>query len=1027
MTQKEWTERDNQMSENHILDEQPVKGQPAANQSADNQSSGKQPEERQRKTVRETVDAVQALDAYEVTETRWIEELHSQALICRHKKSGARLFLLSNDDDNKVFAIGFRTPPMDSTGVPHILEHSVLCGSRKFPAKDPFVELVKGSLNTFLNAMTYPDKTLYPIASCNDKDFQNLMDVYMDAVLHPNICENEKIFRQEGWHYEIAGRDEPITINGVVYNEMIGEYSQPENMLDAQIHRALFPDTCYGYDSGGDPDVIPQLSYEAFQNFYHRYYHPSNSYIYLYGDMDMAQKLRWLDEEYLCEYDRQPVDSRIAMQKPFAAMADRTFYYPLTDDEDEENQTYLSINWVVGTDLDRELYVAFQILEYALLTAPGAPLKQAVLDAGIGKDVLGGYESGILQPYFSVVAKNASPEQKEEFLQTVDGELRRLAEEGLDRKSLLAALNYYEFKYREADYGQFPKGLMYGLQCFDSWLYDESDPLMHLAYAETFAELRRKVDTGYFEGLIREYLLDNPHSALVTAEPKKGLSAKREAELARKLAEFKASLGEEEIDRLVRETAELKAYQEEPTDPEILKKIPMLTREDIGRKVLPFTWKEYALGGATVLHHDIFTSGIAYLRLLFDTASVEDEDLPYLGLLRSVLGYMNTQSYDYRELFNEIHIHSGGIATNLNTYADSADPDSYRAMFEFSAKAFYGKLDFVFDMIAEMATKTIFDDKKRLRELIAENKSRAQMRLLSSGHSAAVSRASSYYSQAACFGDITGGISYYKFIEDLDAHFDERADEVITRLKKLAAQIFTPDRLLISLTADEEGYAGLKEPLSAFIERLYPGGQAAVRCLVPVRKNEGFMTSAGVQYVAQCGSFRRDGYAYTGALKILKMILSYDYLWIELRVKGGAYGCMSGFSRSGDGYFASYRDPHLKSTLEVYRKIPDYLRNFDADEREMTKYIIGTISDMDVPLNPSAKGARSLAAYLCHVTEEMVQKERDQVITAQPEDIRALAPLVESVLADDCICVIGGAGKCREDGDELMELCNLFE
>ncbi len=1008
MTEKELTERNNQMSENRISD--------------------RQPSHKQREAAQKTVDAVAALAAYEVTDTRWIEELHSQALICRHKKSGARLFLLSNDDNNKVFAIGFRTPPMDSTGVPHILEHSVLCGSRKFPAKDPFVELVKGSLNTFLNAMTYPDKTLYPIASCNDKDFQNLMDVYMDAVLHPNICENEKIFRQEGWHYEINGEEEPITINGVVYNEMIGEYSQPENMLDARIRQVLFPDTCYGYDSGGDPDYIPKLSYEGFQNFYHRYYHPSNSYIYLYGDMNMEEKLRWLDEEYLCQYDRQPVDSRITMQEPFAAMADRTFYYPLTDDEDEENQTYLSINRVVGTDLDRELYVAFQILEYALLTAPGAPLKQALLDAGIGKDVMGGYESGILQPYFSVVVKNASPQQKEAFVQTVDGELRRLAKEGLDRKSLLAALNYYEFKYREADYGQFPKGLMYGLQCFDSWLYDESDPLMHLAYAQTFEQLRGKVDTGYFEELITKYLLDNPHSALVTAQPKKGLSAEREEALKREMAEFKASLDAGEIARLIRETAELKAYQEEPTDPEILRKIPMLTREDIGREVLPFTWKESHLGGATVLHHDIFTSGIGYLRLLFDTAAVEDEDLPYLGLLRSVLGYMNTEGYDYRELFNEIHIHSGGIATNLNTYADSENPDSYRAMFEFSAKTFYDKLDFVFDMIAEMATKTVFDDKKRLRELIAENKSRAQMRLLSSGHSAAVSRASSYYSQAACLGDITGGISYYKFIEDLDAHFDERAQETIGRLEKLTRQIFTPDRLLVSYTADEEGFSGLEEPLSAFIERLYPGGQAdAGRFLVPVKKNEGFMTSSGVQYVAQCGSFRRAGYAYTGALKILKMILSYDYLWIQLRVKGGAYGCMSGFSRSGDGYFASYRDPHLKSTLEVYRGVPDYLRSFAADEREMTKYIIGTISDMDVPLTPSARGARSLAAYLCHVTEEMIQRERDQVVTAQPEDIRALAPLVEAILSDECICVIGGAGKCREDGGELMELCNLFE
>lgn len=976
----------------------------------------------------EKEQAIRALPAYEVLESTWIEELNSQALICRHRKTGARLFLLSNDDNNKVFTIGFRTPPANDTGLPHILEHSVLCGSKKFPAKDPFVELVKGSLNTFLNAMTYPDKTVYPVASCNDKDFQNLMDVYMDAVLHPNIYSNEKIFLQEGWHYEAEDVDSPIKVNGVVYNEMIGAYSQPESLLEAEIMRQMFPDNCYSEDSGGDPAAIPSLSYQEFLAFHSRYYHPSNSYIYLYGDMDMAEKLIWLDEAYLSEYDKIDIDSHIQFQKVFEAPVESVLSYPLTEDEDETQQTYLSVSTLAGDELDPKQYVAFQILEYAVLNAPGAPLKQALLDAGIGKDVYGGYNNGILQPYFSVVAKNADPEQKEEFLQIVDGELRRLAAEGLDKKSLLAGLNYYEFKYREADFGPFPKGLMYGLQCFDSWLYDESAPLMHLTYADTFAWLKEQMEERYFEKLITDYLLDNPHTAVIMAVPEKGLNEAKEAALAEKMEAYKASLTAEQVEEVVAQTKALKDYQDEPTDPEILKLIPMLSREDIGREAMPFTWRESQQNGVTVLHHDFFTAGIGYLRILFDVKSVADEDLPYLGLLRSALGVMSTEDYDYRQLFNEIHIHTGGIHTGINTYAYAEDPKKYRATFEFSAKTFYDKLDFTFDMITQMVVKTIYNDPKRLKEIISENKSRAQMRLVGGGHSAAVLRAAAYQSESGAFGELTGGIAYYKFIEDLDAHFEEKKEIIAAKMQQVASQIFCADRMIVSYTADEEGFAGLAAPLAQFAEKLYQGGEPAVeRNIIFGKKNEGFMTSSGVQFVAQSGNYRDAGFEYTGALRILKSILSYDYLWLNLRVKGGAYGCMSGFGKSGESYFVSYRDPHLKSTLQVYQGIPAYLRGFEADEREMTKYIIGTISDMDTPLNPSAKGGRSLSAYMSHMTDEMVQKERDQVVDAQPEDIRALASLVEAILADQSICVVGNAQKCKDDAAVLKELCNLFE
>ncbi|MBP3926315.1 MAG: insulinase family protein, partial [Clostridium sp.] len=576
---------------------------------------------------------VRDLNAYQVIKDKKVNELNSDAMILEHKKTGARIFLLSNDDENKVFCIGFRTPPSDSTGVPHILEHSVLCGSAKFPVKDPFVELVKGSLNTFLNAMTYPDKTVYPVASCNAKDFQNLMDVYMDAVLHPNIYKEEKIFRQEGWHYEMESVDGPLTLNGVVYNEMKGAFSSPEGVLDRYTQNTLFPDNCYTFESGGAPEEIPSLTYEDFLQFHRTYYHPSNSFIYLYGDMDMAEKLDWLDKEYLCHYDRQPVDSVIHMQKPFAAPVEREIFYPITENEPEEHATYLSLNTVVGDDLDPVLYMAFQILEYILLDAPGAVLKKELVEAGIGQDVLGSYENGILQPYFSVIAKDADKEQKDEFVSVVKNTLRRLADDGINRKSLLAGINYYEFRYREADYGNAPKGLMYGLQCLDSWLYD-GDPLMHLEYENTFAYLKKAVEEGYFEQLIRTYLLDNPFEAVIVVSPKRNLTAIEDEKLRVKLEAYKDSLSEEELSRIVRETRELKEYQDIPSPKEDLEKIPLLRREDIDPEPEKLCLAEQTMDGTTVLCHEMFTSGIGYLRVMFDTSRVPSEDLPYVGLLK---------------------------------------------------------------------------------------------------------------------------------------------------------------------------------------------------------------------------------------------------------------------------------------------------------------------------------------------------------------------------------------------------------
>ena len=967
------------------------------------------------------------LTAYEVIRDKELSDLKSRGVLLKHQKSGARVLLMENDDENKVFAIGFRTPPSDSTGVPHIMEHSVLCGSREFPVKDPFVELVKGSLNTFLNAMTYPDKTVYPVASCNDKDFQNLMHVYMDAVFYPNIYQNDKTFRQEGWSYHLDDPDGELTLSGVVYNEMKGAFSSPEGVLDRVILNSLFPDTSYANESGGDPEVIPELTYEQFLDFHRKYYHPSNSYIYLYGDMDMEEKLRWLDEKYLSDFDQIEVDSEIRNQQPFTEMKEIVQEYSIASDENISDNTYLSYNKVIGTSLDEKLYLAFQILDYALLSAPGAPLKKALLDAGIGKDIMGSYDNGVYQPIFSVIAKNANIEQKKAFIRVIEDTLKKIAENGIDRKSLRAGINYHEFRFREADFGNYPRGLMYGLQLFDSWLYDDEKPFIHMEAIPTFEFLKSQVETGYFEELIQTYLLDNTHGSIVIIRPEQGRTARMDRELAEKLQSYKDSLSPEEIQKLVQDTKELEEYQEEESAPEDLEKIPVLHREDISREIAPIYNDEKEIDGVKMVHHNVETNGIGYVTLMFDLSGIKEEKLPYVGILQSVLGIIDTTNYEYGELFNEINVHTGGIGTSLELYTDvtKVKEKDFRATFEIKGKALYPKMDVLLSMMREILMESKLDEEKRLKEILAMLKSRLQMSFLSSGHTTAALRSLSYTSPIAKFKDDTDGIGYYEVVKEIEEDFEGHKEELIRSLKAIAAKIFRKDNMMISYTSAEEGLEPMEKAFAAVGSRLNDAADAGADadaaddvsgpCILHCRKrNEGFKTSSKVQYVARTGNFIDGGAEYTGALQILKVILSYDYLWQNIRVKGGAYGCMSNFNRIGEGYLISYRDPNLKKTMDVYEGVVDYLKNFTVDDRDMNKFIIGTMSNLDRPMNPAAKGSRSMNLYMNHVTEDMLRQERAQILEAGQEDIRALADIVQTVLDAGLICVIGSEEKIEQ-------------
>lgn len=970
---------------------------------------------------------IEELNAYSVIEKREIKDLNSVSYLLKHKRTGARIALLSNDDDNKVFYIGFRTPPKNSTGVAHIIEHTVLCGSDKFPVKDPFIELAKGSLNTFLNAMTYPDKTVYPVASCNDKDFQNLMDVYLDAVFHPNIYHEEKIFKQEGWHYEMESEQDPLTINGVVYNEMKGAYSSPDDVLYREIMNSLYPHTAYAVESGGDPDVIPELTYEEFLDFHRKYYHPSNSYLYLYGNMDMVEKLRYIDEEYLSKYDALQVDSALTVEKPFVGTVTVEKEYPIMESESEKKNSYLSYNVSLGKSLDRKTCFGFQVLVDVIGTVPGAKVKQAILDAGIGTDVICSFDSGVLQPYFSIIAKNADIEQKEEFVRIIEEQLQKLAEEGLDKKTLQATLNYYEFKYREADFGSYPKGLMYGLNMLESWLYDDAKPFYYIELLDTYRELKDAVQTSFYEDMIRTLLLRNTHKSLVTVKPVKGLTGKKERKLAEALATKKAQMSDAQIRQIVKETAELKEYQEEPSPKEDLEKIPLLTRADMRKEATAYRNTEKKVGDMVLLHHDVFTNGIGYLRFMFDLRQVPEELFPYVGILKILIGLVSTQTHSYGELYNEINLKTGGIAPAVNTYTDADDLSRYTATFDMKAKVLYENLEDAFALVSEILTKSCYTDSKRIFELIAEARSEKQAHMMSAGHTLAAGVALSYLSKPTMVMEQINGMPFYRMLEDLEEHFEERFPELSANLARLVECLFCAENLMVDYTSTEDGLCGVEELVEKFKKTLYTAkAEGKGYDPQPQKRNEGLMSSAQVQYVCRAGNFEKKGLPYTGALRVLRVMMGYDYLWTQVRVKGGAYGCMCNFGKSGESYFVSYRDPNLEKTIEIYEKAADYIAGFEADERTMTQFIIGAVSELDTPLTPAQMGNYSLSGYMTHYTMERVQRDRDELLATDAATIRNLAAYIRAFMSDDCLCVVGNEQKIKEQKDLFLHTDYLF-
>ncbi|MGE5627687.1 MAG: insulinase family protein [Solirubrobacterales bacterium] len=966
-------------------------------------------------------------NGFVVEETKPLNDIDSEGIIFTHEKTGAKLLYVKNSDDNKVFTISFRTPPKDSTGVAHILEHSVLCGSKKFPTKEPFVELAKGSLNTFLNAFTFPDKTMYPVASRNHKDFNNIMDVYLDAVFNPNIYRYNEIMMQEGWHYELESKDDELTYKGVVYNEMKGAFSSPESILFRKISESLFPDTAYGVESGGDPDVIPMLTQEQFTEFHKKYYHPSNSYLYLYGDMDIVEKLKFIDESYLSSYEKISVDSAIEIQKSYSEIKESTINYPISITEKEEDKTFLSLNFAVGKSTNPELYLAFEILEHMLLETPGSPLKKALIDSEIGKDVFGVYEGSILQPIFSIVVKNSNVDKKEQFKKVVYDTLNGLVTKGIDKKMIEASINIKEFQLREADYQGYPKGLIYSMKCMDSWLYDVS-PFVHLSYENTLTKIKTALVSDYFEKIIKEYIIDNPHGSMLIVKPEKGLAEKKAEDLRKTLADYKAGLTEDEIMKIVDQTARLKERQLAEDSAEDLEKIPLLSIEDIDRNSEKIELLEKEVQGVKVLHCPVNTNKIAYVNLYFDADVIPMDQIPYLTILSSALGKLNTEKYDYEDLVKELNIYTGGVRYTPATYGINGSSDEFNPKFSVKSKVLSSNITKLFELLKEILTSTNFEDKKRLKEIIQETKSRMEMMMFDRGHIVVANHIVSYFSTQGKYEELTSGICFYKFIVELEKDFEAKWKEISDTLKEISRKIFNKGNIIVGVTSEDAEYEVFKGNFGTLFEKLSREEVSKEKYKFELTKdNEGFMTSGKVQYVAKAYNYIKLGYEYSGSMLVLKTINNYDYLWNRVRVQGGAYGGFSSFQRNGNMFYTSYRDPNLKETIKVYDEAGSYFKNFNTNSRQMTKYIIGTISDLDFPLSPAMKGERAVDYYFRNVSYEDIQRERLEVLETKVEDIRKYGDMIEDIMKQNYICVFGSEEKIKTNKDMFGSIINVFE
>ncbi|MCY6957264.1 insulinase family protein [Clostridium brassicae] len=969
------------------------------------------------------------LGGFQLVSKKWVEDLKCNAYEYKHPKSGARLMFLDNKNEDKMFCVNFRTPSKDDTGINHIIEHSVLQGSKKYPVKDPFIEMSKRSLNTFLNAMTASDSTMYPVSSKNSKDFENLMSIYLDAVFCPNMATDEKIFKEEGWRYELKSPNDELKYNGIVYNEMKGNYSSPDRILNRAINQSLFPDTSYKYESGGYPEEMPNLTYQKFVNTYKEYYNPSNSYFYLSGNLNINKALKYIGENYLNNFDKKEVKTELQIQKPFNERKMKVEEYSIPKGTSIENKTYLSSNYVVDTVKNKDVVLGFSVLQTLLAGMPSSPISKALKENGFGENVSASFNPNSLQPVFSINAQNVDESKKEKFQEIIDKTLKDVAKNGFDKDLMNSVLNVYELSNRTVK-GNF--ALAYNMLMMRSWLYD-GEPTLYLNINSDINNLKDKIKNGYLQTLVQKYLLDNKHASLIVLKPSPGLEEKKEAELKGKLAKIKASLSKDEINKLVQQTKELKKWQETPNSKEALSKLPSLTREDISSKAKEYNTVEKDIDGIKTLYHPIYTNGVDYIRLFFDTTKVPQEKLCYMYLLSGLLGSMDTKKYSEEDLMEEILKNSGGISIQNNNFVKQKDNNVYHPKMMVSITSLKEKTPISFELVKEIIYNSKLNDKAKLKDKIKNIKMVNESVLNSSGDSVAMQKIVSYMSESGKYNNHQTE-EFYKFLCDLDKNFDSKSDEIIKNLEEVKNLVFNKQDMIVSYTGEEKDYNNFVNNFKSFSNNLRNEKLQSNKYVFDSSNiNEGIMIPSKVQYVTKGGDLKKAGYEQTGKLMVLANILQGGYLWNNIRIKGGAYGTSMDLNNS-NVIFSSYRDPNLKETLDIIDGIPEYLSKFDASEQEMTNFIIGTIGKMDAAnnfinsmLGPAGDAMIADSLYISETKQEDMQKEREEIISTTAEDIRNFAKVIDTLLKQDYLCVVGGETKIKENQNNFAVIKSLTD
>ncbi len=951
-----------------------------------------------------------------------LDDIHATGYLFSHKKSGARLCYLATKDNNKVFSATFRTPPENNCGTPHILEHSVLCGSEKYGAKDPFNELAKGSLNTFLNAMTYADKTLYPIASCNEKDFRNMMDVYLDAVFHPNIYKKKAIFLQEGWRYEHTETGRAVT--GVVFNEMKGALSDPESRLSDIIAQSMFGNTTYGFESGGVPAEIPDLTYEDFLDFHRKCYHPSNSYLYLYGDMDILSCLQHIDEAYLSHYTVSqdlPTIQETVVPNPNCTIRAT---YPAEEGETDFDKGYFAYNFKVGKCTNLKDIMAMQILGYLLLETNASPLKNKLRDADICEEAEGFFDSSTYEMVYSIIAKKGNANHFTNFCKIVEDTLSELAETGFDDNLLEGSLKKFEFLLREEDYGSRPKGLVYHTQQMKSWLHDK-DPFAPLHPLQIFTELKEEIQKGYLQTFIKTHLLEHKDKTKILFLPEEGLQKREDDDFRDKMATRIAKMTPDELAVLDEDAKALAEFQNTPDTPEFLAQIPLLQREDIDPKVRKVSWEERTCGTQPYLYVPMDTQGLLYIQLLFP-ASLPWELIPYTGLLTEILGKVDTAQTDFTELSSKIDRIFGGFACSNDIYSKNAE--TYSAFAAVNFKVLSEDLQKAFAFVEEILTSSDYTAVESLKKIIKSALLKGEIYFQNYAHQAAISRSRGAISTGAAIKEQTSGIDYHRFLKETAQKLETNPKEVISTLQKTAKLVFSAPNLKTIVGCDKELLSGFEQDFSFFISRL-PQEETPQEILTISgnSRKEAFSLASGVQYNALSWDLEKLGENYSGKLQVLRTVLNLEYLWNQVRVQGGAYGCGCNFQRNGGIYFYSYRDPNLKRTYDIYKELGNQISSFTASEREMTKYILGTINRYDQPKTNTEWIDYAVSLYISGITEEMRQKERTEILETSVADLQQFADFLTEIGKTDNLCTIGNEEKIKADSNLFDSITNLLK